>query len=750
MGPSFDDTRPAWDLLEQRVEAFRAAWDARPEPPMGSFLPDGPETMRRLVLIELIKADLNQRGARGLPIRRMEDYVAEFPELSQGGLSSDLIYEEFHARKNAGQTVRIDEFRNRFPNAAEEFTRLVAADSSYHSTTLVAPRSTVGFMVGDTVDDFDLKAQLGEGAFAKVFLAYQRSMQRLVALKISADTGAEPQTLAQLNHPHIVRVFDQRSLAGKNQKLLYMEFLAGGTLYDVLAHMRTVPADQRSGRTLIEAIDLMLRKRGSDPIDSTARRMLNDASWPQAVAWLGARLADALAAAHRKGVLHRDIKPANVLLGADGSPRLADFNVGFCSKLTGASPHSFFGGSLMYMSPEQMEAYNPAHERSAAELDARTDVYSLGITLWELLTGARPFKEERFEGPWSTALRALTQRRREGVPADALANAPKDCPPSLLRALARCLEPDAERRFPDAAALARVLDLVQYPDTLRLLDPPADSWRRQVRRYPLIAMLAAGLTPNILAGIFNFVYNYSEVIARPDSPPTLNDAFQKIQMAINGIAFPVAVFAFIWVARPVLRALKASETGGAPPSDDELAYLRRLTLKLGHYGAWIGVAFWIGASIIYPVALRLAVPELGGTQFADLFGHFLASLTACGLIAAAYPFFLGSKLGTGVFYPTFVRPGTTTPYDAADLASLERSLWPHLALAAAVPLAGVAALVLVGTRNAWPTLTLCGAGLLGLGVAVSLMRRIQRDIRDLGPAVSPGDAQANSTYSSRA
>lgn len=744
MGPSFDDTRPAWNLLEQRVDAFVTAWNANSEPPMASFLPDGPVTMRRMVLVELIKVDLAQRGERGLPIRKMEEYAAEFPELASDGLPSDLLYEEYHARKKAGETIRADDIRERFPDQANEFTRMVDSDPSYRTTTLVAPRSTVGFLVGDTVDDFDLKAQLGEGAFAKVFLAYQRSMQRLVALKISADTGAEPQTLAQLNHPHIVRVYDQRSLPGKNQKLLYMEFLAGGTLHEVLTHARTVPPEQRSGRTLIEAIDETLRTRGSDPIDSSARKLLGAATWPQAVAWLGARLADALAAAHGRGVLHRDIKPANVLLGADASPRLADFNVGFCSKLTGASPHSFFGGSLMYMSPEQMEAYNPAHERSAAELDARTDVYSLGLTLWELLVGQRPFVEERFEGPWSVALLGLTKRRREGIPSGAFAAAPKDCPPSLLRALARCLEPDPDKRFPDAAALARVLDLVQYPNTLRLLDPLADSWRRKVRRYPLIAMLAAGLTPNILAGIFNFIYNYSEVITRPDSPPTLNDAFQKIQTGINGVAFPLAVFAFIWVARPVLRALKASETGGPPPSDERLAYLRHLTLKLGHYGAWIGVAFWVGASIIYPIALRVSVPELSGAQFGDLFGHFLASLTACGLIAAAYPFFLGSKLGTGAFYPTFVRPGTTTPTDAADLASLERSLWPHLALAAAVPLAGVAALVIVGSRNAWPMLTLCGAGLLGLAVAVSLMRRIQRDIHDLGPAVNPGDPRADS------
>jgi hypothetical protein len=180
-----------------------------------------------------------------------------------------------------------------------------------------------------------------------------------------------------------------------------------------------------------------------------------------------------------------------------------------------------------------------------------------------------------------------------------------------------------------------------------------------------------------------------------------------------------------------------------------MALLRRHTLKLGHYGVRIGVGLWLGASVLYPLLLRWKVPELPAAEFRDLFAHFLASLTVCGLIAAAYPFFLGSALGTSAFYPTFVRAGTTTPYDAADLASLERALWPHLALAAAVPLVGVAALVLVDTRQQWPMLTLCGSGLLGLAMAVALMKRIQRDVADLLPAVSPGDPRVDSMYSSR-
>ena len=153
-------------------------------------------------------------------------------------------------------------------------------------------------------------------------------------------------------------------------------------------------------------------------------------TWPESVCHLGARLAEALDYAHRQGVLHRDIKPANVLLGADAAPRLADFNVGSCSKLEGASPAAFFGGSVPYMSPEQNEAFNPAHPRKVDSLDGRSDIYSLAVTLWELLTGLKPFDysaaqaaRARSGGSVSdtTALELMLTTRAQGISPAALA-----------------------------------------------------------------------------------------------------------------------------------------------------------------------------------------------------------------------------------------------------------------------------------------------------------------------------------------
>src|SRR4029079_19197232 len=217
-----------------RVDALITAWESGAPPELGSFLPDAAPSVRRLILIELIKADLEQRVSRQQPLKLIEDFAAEFPELSQGGVPCDLLYEEFHLRKRLGEAVELSEYRRRFPQQAQELARLLGAQSTFASTAAHAVQTPGSVKAGDRLDDFDLLALIGQGAFAQVFLARQQSLQRLVALKVSADRGAEPQTLAQLDHPHIVRVYDQRVIRERGLRLLYMPYLAGGTLSSVL------------------------------------------------------------------------------------------------------------------------------------------------------------------------------------------------------------------------------------------------------------------------------------------------------------------------------------------------------------------------------------------------------------------------------------------------------------------------------------------------------------------------------------
>ena len=336
------------------------------------------------------------------------------------------------------------------------------------------------FEVGARVGDFELLTELGSGAFARVFLARQRSMQRLVAVKISADSGTEPQTLAQLDHDYIVRVFDQLVLdppddGSPRLRLLYMQFLPGGTLLGLLRWVRATPPAERSGRLLLDAIDAAMTEKGEiRPADSSVRREIAALSWPDTVAWLGRRLAAALDHAADRGVLHRDVKPANVLLTAEGVPKLADFNISF-SENAGTSPLSYLRRVAGVHVAEQLEASHPGHDRSAADLDARSDLFSLGVLLWELLTGTKPFDDTGADDPaWGdqTRLEAMLAARSAGVSNSALRQLPPDCPPALRRVLLRCFEPERTDRWPDERVLAEQFDLCLDPAAVTWSDPP--------------------------------------------------------------------------------------------------------------------------------------------------------------------------------------------------------------------------------------------------------------------------------------
>ena len=270
------------------------------------------------------------------------------------------------------------------------------------STALISEPNLVSLEAGGVIDEFDLVALLGKGAFARVFLARQRSMQRLVALKASVHSGQEPQTLAQLDHPHIVRVFDQRLVPGRHLHLLYMQYVAGGSLQAVLERIRKTPEAERGGRTLLSVVDAALAERGeSPPIGSALREQLAGWDWPQTVCWLGARLAEALDHAHRRGVLHRDVKPANVLLTAEGALAWPTSTSASAASSTAPARPPSSAAAWRTCRRSSSKRSTPPTLRGPEDLDGRADLYSLCIILWELLAGRRPFPEESLRGDWA-------------------------------------------------------------------------------------------------------------------------------------------------------------------------------------------------------------------------------------------------------------------------------------------------------------------------------------------------------------
>lgn len=729
---TLDTAHHTWTVLSGHVEAFINAWEHAGEPPSPrEFLPADPPPVRRMTLVELIKVDLEYRWIHRQTPRTIEEYFAEYPELAED-FPADLVYEEYHIRYRAGDRVSPEEFLKRFPQRAAELQKLFGLGPAAQSTALCGGRreQLQAIQPGETLDEFDLLLLLGQGAFAKVFLARQKSMQRLVALKVSADRGIESQTLAQLDHEHIVRVFDQRILPDRKLRLLYMQYVSGGTLQGVVEIVGQTPETVRTGKMLTDAIETALSRRGETLSgESGLNSRLAHRSWPEVVCGLGSKLARALDYAHRHGVLHRDIKPANILVSADGSPKLADFNTGFSSKVAGATPAAYFGGTVAYMSPEQLEACNPAHDRKPDSLDGRSDLYALAIVLWELLTGARPFTDEQLAAGWGATLAEMTARRHAGVDRNVAARVSRDWPVGLADLLLRCLDPDPEKRPAHGNDMARQLELCLQPAAQTLLSPPAKNWRRLARRFPVTCVMLATVVPNAFAAVFNYYYNRREII---DHLQDYQQAFWQIQTTINSIAFPAGIALVIWLTRPVAAAMRR-QRNNEPLAAETLRHLRRSCLRLGHFAAGVSLALWLIAAPAYPIALQMEV----GSVPTSAYIHFVASLTLCGLIAAAYPFFAVACLGVCSFYPALVSVESMSHGDLDPLLRLARSSWRYMLVAATVPMLSVVILVAIDSHARFAVGLMAAAGLAGFGLAFVLFRTLQSDLAALTLIATP-------------
>ncbi|MGE3314827.1 MAG: serine/threonine-protein kinase [Planctomycetaceae bacterium] len=727
---TLDDVEQTMSLLASYLERFVDGWESSETPPnLADFLPDEGE-MRRFTLVELIKIDLEYRWLeRNFP-KRIVEYVREFPELANGRIPADLVYEEYHVRRQSGFSVDPNEYMDAFPQQADELARLLGVEEPYVPSAkfnVDKHKKLEEVEVGQTIDEFDLLAELGKGAFAKVYLARQKSMQRLVALKVAIDNSTEPQTLAQLDHDYIVRVFDQRLLPEMKLRLLYMQYIAGGTLQSVLHQVRKTIPERRNGKLLLEAIDRSLENRGeSRPVESTIREKLKNSSWPDTVCWIGARLAQALDYAHGRGVLHRDIKPANVLITADGVPKLADFNIAFSSKLEGATPAAYFGGSLAYMSPEQLEACNPAHERSPESLDGKSDQYSLGVMMRELLAGGRPFHEEEVQGGWTKTLEMMSERRRAGIDLENAAPLPDDCPKGLQSIIQKCMHPLPGMRWATGTELARRLEFCTKPHIQKLLYPDPDSWRVRLLPWTLVMVLLATIVPNALAAWWNYVHNEREIIEHLS--PAAQSAFRKMAMVVNGVAFPVGVGLAIYLTWTVWQGIRELKLGKV--SLEQVRVLESRCLRLGNYAAWIGVTLWTISGPVYPISINAMVGDV--PLHAHV--HFFASLALCGMVAAAYPFFLVTLFSLRVLYPALLEADPSQVGDETTLQKLGVAMPRFLVTAAALPL-GAIALLLV-TINFFPE-TLGGGGnfsmsVLSLGGAIGfvLIFWLYRELND--------------------
>ncbi len=268
--------------------------------------------------------------------------------------------------------------------------------------------ATTPLLLGDR---YEVGRLLGAGGMAEVFEGHDRLLARRVAIKVllaefSQDPSfvarfkREAQAAASLSHPNIVAVWDTGVEGGTN--FIVMEYVEGRTLRDLLRIGGPPPADRAAG--------------------------------------IAADVCDALAAAHARGLIHRDVKPGNVMLTGDGTVKVMDFGIARATTSETITQTHAVIGTAQYISPEQVEG---------REVDARSDLYSVGCLLYEMLTGRVPFSGE---SPVAIAYRHV---REDPVPPRRI---DPRIPPAFEAVTLRALAKNPDHRYQSAAEMRAELE----------------------------------------------------------------------------------------------------------------------------------------------------------------------------------------------------------------------------------------------------------------------------------------------------
>ena len=727
------------EILEECLERFAEVAPLGNPEQIKDFLPDANPATRQFVFVELIKLDMAMASENG-SIPKIELYLKAIPGcLPTDAVPVDLVMEEVQLRREIGETPDYEDYKSRFPQHASIIAPMLGVSAEV--TAAVKNRSSPPELeVGSHIDDFLIVQTLGSGAFAHVYLARQLSMHRLVALKVSRGTGDEPQALSQLDHPNIVRVYDQRELNDPQVHLLYMQFHPGGTLSDVVKLVRRFEVNDRDGSMLLDTVDRqLLRAAQFVPDRSSVRKWLAESEWPTVVAWLGVGLARALDSAHQSGVLHRDVKPANVLLSAEGIPKLADFNVSFAGAAGRAGAASSFGGSVGYMSPEHLRAINPRMMEEQEPVEECADLYSLGVLLWELWQGERPFSPPAAPASWTEAItqqldaraRPLDEPERRGTASERV----------LESTLRHALQFDVNDRPATGAEFAGRLKLALHPEVAGIFDPGKNTRRHKVLGWsPWILPTIVLLVPNIFVMAFNFWYNNDALLSKHgEQAPVesridgLEKYFTSLALWVSVICLGIGVYFTIALTKSFVRAVEKARSN--EPADEQSV---TSILHLGQNAALIGGSLWAIAGLIYPVALSIRFPELPTGECV----RFFFSLVICGGVAAIYPYFGMTTLGTLVYYPRLIRNAMQDDrYDrrAARVVQQARRFW---LAAVIVPLIGVALFLLSDAQEQAAVLTSVAATFAGAILALYAYTAIESHWNRMGTVLSEKHASS--------
>lgn len=435
-----------------------------------------------------------------------------------------LGFEEYRARMSRGLPIELERW-DWIPHIEEDswFKRVGSQDSSrrnelspsrFPNSPLVAnvAKGKLDLRIGGTFDGFHLVAMLGRGAFSEVFLATQPELaSRYVALKIVRRTLNEPGNLARLQHTGIIPLYSIHRI--REYTALCMPYFGAATLADWFRNESM--ESNRNGQSLIGTVrdaELKLTTKAEDSsttsdqvdgfVENGIPRLWSDAathplqrvkrlSHSEFISWFAQRLAAALAHAHDRDIVHGDLKPANILLKNDGEPALIDFNL---SRDQALAQESWVGGTLPYMAPEQMQSLLGRK----VLINPESDIYSLGIILYELVEGRLPF-----ESPTSSAesdlSRAIEARK------DSPRFASRSVSAGMKAIIAKCLEHDPSNRYRNGSLLLEDVERERSHQPLKHAKEPLLSSRiRKIgRRYPkLFSVIPVAMLSSLLIALF--------------------------------------------------------------------------------------------------------------------------------------------------------------------------------------------------------------------------------------------------------